>query len=282
MVVEFLIIVSCDLVFAKLMAKIISLINQKGGVGKTTTATNIASYLGSMGKKVLLVDLDPQGNASSGLGIDVRNLEKGLYHTLVSGEHPRNVIMHMPESGHDLLPSSQDLAGAGVEMVHFDNREFKLYDVLRQIRTEYDYIVIDSPPSLGLLTINGLVASDEVLIPVQTEYYALEGLSQLLQTIELVQQHLQPKLKIMGAVLTMYDRRNRLSRQVVKEMRNHFPGHVFDSVIPRSVRLAEAPSYGKSILSFDGLSKGARSYKNLVREIIERDEAEKKKNNFIE
>ena len=259
------------------MAKIISLINQKGGVGKTTTAINIATYMASMGKLVLLVDLDPQGNASSGLGIDVRNLEKGLYNTLVGGEHPRNVIIRMQDAGHDLLPSSQELAGAGVEMVHFDNREFKLYDVLRQIRTEYDYILIDSPPSLGLLTINGLVASDAVLIPVQTEYYALEGLSQLLSTIELVQKHLQPNLKIMGAVLTMYDRRNRLARQVVKEMRNHFPGHVFDSVIPRSVRLAEAPSYGKSILSFDSLSKGARSYKNLVKEMIERDDEEKRK-----
>jgi len=168
------------------------------------------------------------------------------------------------------------LAGAGVELVHFDNREFKLYDVLRQIRTDYDYIIIDSPPSLGLLTINGLVASDEVIIPVQTEYFALEGLSQLLETIKLVQQHLQPNLKIMGAVLTMYDRRNRLARQVVNEMRNHFPGHVFESVIPRSVRLAEAPSYGKSILGFDGLSKGARAYKNLVKEIIDLDRHNKK------
>ena len=271
-----MVIVSCNLVITKSMAKIISLINQKGGVGKTTTAINIATYLASMGKLVLLVDLDPQGNASSGLGIDIRNLEKGLYSTLVGGEHPRNVIIRAEEAGHDLLPSSQELAGAGVEMVHFDNREFKLYDVLRQIRTDYDYIIIDSPPSLGLLTINGLVASDEVLIPVQTEYYALEGLSQLLSTIELVQKHLQPNLKIMGAVLTMYDRRNRLARQVVKEMKNHFPGHVFESVIPRSVRLAEAPSYGKSILSFDSLSKGARSYKNLVKEIIARDEEEKR------
>jgi chromosome partitioning protein len=254
------------------MGKIISLINQKGGVGKTTTAINIATYLASFGKRVLLVDLDPQGNASSGLGIDVRNLSKGLYHSLVGGEHPRNVIMTLDSAGHDLLPSSQDLAGAGVELVHYDNREFRLYDVLRQIRADYDYIIIDSPPSLGLLTINGLVAADEVLIPVQTEYFALEGLSQLLQTIELVQKHLQPKLQIMGAVLTMYDRRNRLAKQVVNEMRKHFPGHVFDSVIPRSVRLAEAPSYGKSILSFDSLSKGARSYKNLVREIIQRDD----------
>ncbi|NMC87395.1 MAG: AAA family ATPase [Candidatus Moranbacteria bacterium] len=258
------------------MAKIISLINQKGGVGKTTTAINIATYLPDAGKLVLLVDLDPQGNASSGLGIDIRNLDKGLYHSLIGGEHPRNIIIKSKSSGHDLMPASQDLAGAGIELVHFDNREFKLYDVLRQIRTDYDYIIIDSPPSLGLLTINGLVASDEVLIPVQTEYYALEGLSQLLQTIDLVKKHLQPNLSIMGAVLTMYDRRNRLARQVVREMRNHFPGHVFDSIIPRSVRLAEAPSFGKSILSFDSLSKGARSYKNLAREILEKDNKQKK------
>lgn len=246
-------------------------------MGKTTTAINIATYLADAGKLVLLVDLDPQGNASSGLGIDIRNLEKGLYHSLIGGEHPRNIIIKAENSGHDLMPASQDLAGAGIELVHFDNREFKLYDVLRQVRTEYDYIIIDSPPSLGLLTINGLVASDEVLIPVQTEYYALEGLSQLLQTIDLVKKHLQPNLSIMGAVLTMYDRRNRLARQVVREMRNHFPGHVFDSVIPRSVRLAEAPSYGKSILSFDSISKGARSYKSLVREILEKEENQKRK-----
>jgi chromosome partitioning protein len=252
-----------------IMAKIISLVNQKGGVGKTTTATNLASYLAQAGKFVLLVDLDPQGNASSGLGVDIRNLEKSLYNSMVSGEHPKNVIIKTQIFGHDLIPSSQDLAGAGIELVHFDNREFRLYNVLRQIRTDYDYIIIDSPPSLGLLTINGLVASDEVIIPVQTEYYALEGLSQLLDTINLVKENLQPKLKIMGSVLTMYDKRNRLSRQVVREMRDHFPGRVFDSVVPRSVRLAEAPSFGKSILQFDSFSKGARAYKNLAREIIE-------------
>jgi chromosome partitioning protein len=258
------------------MAKIISLVNQKGGVGKTTTATNLASYLAQAGKFVLLVDLDPQGNASSGLGVDIRNLEKGLYHAMINGEHPKNVIIKTEVFGHDLIPSSQDLAGAGIELVHFDNREFRLYDVLRQIRTDYDYIIIDSPPSLGLLTINGLVASDEVIIPVQTEYYALEGLSQLLETINLVKENLQPELKVMGAVLTMYDKRNRLSRQVVREMRDHFPGKVFDSIIPRSVRLAEAPSFGKSILQFDAFSKGARSYKNLVREIIEMEKGDKK------
>ncbi|MDO8529160.1 MAG: AAA family ATPase [bacterium] len=258
------------------MAKIISLVNQKGGVGKTTTATNLASYLAQAGKFVLLVDLDPQGNASSGLGIDIRAIGKSLYHAMINGEHPKSIIVKTETFGHDLLPSSQDLAGAGIELVHFDNREFRLYDVLRQIRTDYDYIIIDSPPSLGLLTINGLVASDEVVIPVQTEYYALEGLSQLLDTINLVRENLQPELKIMGAVLTMYDKRNRLARQVLREMRDHFPGKVFDSVIPRSVRLAEAPSFGKSILQFDAFSKGARSYKNLAREIIALEDGEKK------
>jgi len=259
------------------MAKIISLVNQKGGVGKTTSAINLTTYLASLGKFVLLVDLDPQGNASSGLGIDIRNVEKSLYHSMVLGEHPRNVIMKTDTLGHDLIPSSQDLAGAGVELVHMDNREFRLYNVLREIRTDYDYIIIDSPPSLGLLTINGLVASDEVLIPVQTEYFALEGLSQLLNTIGLVKEHLQPNLKIMGAVMTMYDKRNRLSRQVVKELRDHFPGHVFDSLIPRSVRLAEAPGFGKSILGFDSFSSGARAYKNLAKEVISLENKEQEK-----
>lgn len=258
------------------MAKIISLVNQKGGVGKTTTAVNLAAYLAEAGKIVLLVDLDPQGNASSGLGINIRNIEKNLYHAMIIGESPYNVIFKTENFGHDIIPASQDLAGAGIELVNMENREFKLYDVLRQIRTEYDYIIIDSPPSLGLLTINGLVASDEVIIPVQTEYYALEGLSQLLQTISLVQENLQPELKIMGALLTMFDKRNRLARQVVREVRDHFPGYVFESVIPRSVRLAEAPSFSKSIFGFDSLSKGARSYKNFAREVIKKDREDKK------
>ena len=195
---------------------------------------------------------------------------------MIAGEHPTNVIIKTQTFGHDLLPASQDLAGAGIELVHMENREFRLYNVLREIRTSYDYIIIDSPPSLGLLTINGLVASDEVIIPVQTEYFALEGLSQLLNTINLVRENLQPELKVMGALLTMYDKRNRLARQVVKEVQDHFPGHVFDSVIPRSVRLAEAPSFGKSILGFDAFSKGARAYKNLAREIIGMENGEKK------
>jgi chromosome partitioning protein len=260
------------------MAKIISLVNQKGGVGKTTSAINIATYLAAAGKFVLLVDLDPQGNASSGLGIDIRNIKKSLYHAMMIGEHPKNVIIKTQTFGHDLMPSSQDLAGAGIELVHMDNREFRLYNVLREIRTNYDFIIIDSPPSLGLLTINGLVASDEVIIPVQTEYFALEGLSQLLATIDLVRENLQPELRIMGAMLTMYDKRNRLARQVVKEVQDHFPGHVFDSVIPRSVRLAEAPGFGKTILGFDALSKGARAYKNIAREILEKEKKNNQKN----
>lgn len=257
------------------MAKIISLVNQKGGVGKTTSAINLATYLAAAGKFVLLVDLDPQGNASSGLGIDVRKIEKSLYHSMILGEHPSGIVQKTENFGHDVIPSSQDLAGAGIELVHMDNREYRLYNVLREVRTSYDYIIIDSPPSLGLLTINGLVASDSVIIPVQTEYFALEGLSQLLNTIDLVRENLQPDLKIMGALLTMYDKRNRLSRQVIKEVQDHFPGRVFDSIIPRSVRLAEAPGFGKSILNFDAFSKGARAYKNLAREIIEMEKGEK-------
>ncbi len=261
------------------MAKIISLVNQKGGVGKTTSTINLVTYLAEAGKKVLLVDLDPQGNASSGLGVDIRNLEKGLYEAMISGEHPRNIIMTSKKVAYDIIPSSQDLAGAEIEMIHMEHREFRLYEVLRQVRSEYDYILIDSPPSLGLLTLNGLVASDEIIVPVQTEYYALEGLSQLLETIDLVRENLQPNLKVMGALLTLFDRRNRLARQVVNEVRKHFPGYVFEVVIPRSVRLAEAPSFGKSILHFDAFSKGARAYKNLVREILEL-ERENRKRNF--
>jgi chromosome partitioning protein len=250
------------------MAKIISLVNQKGGVGKTTTAINLATYLAANGKNVLLVDLDPQSNASSGLGIDASSLDKNLYHALIHNEHPRKAILRTKAFGYDLLPSSQDLAGAAIELTDVENREYQLYSVLREIRSEYDYIIIDSPPSLGLLTINGLVASDEVIVPVQTEYFALEGLGQLLNTIDLVQENLQPKLQLGGIVMTMFDRRNRLARQVVKEVRKHFQDKVFDSVIPRTVRLAEAPSFGKPIMYFDRFNKGASAYRQLALEVI--------------
>jgi len=250
------------------MAKIISLVNQKGGVGKTTTAINLATYLAANGKYVLLVDLDPQSNASSGLGIDPRSVEKSLYDAIMMREDPRNTILKTGTFGQDIIPANQDLAGAAVELTDVENREYQLYSVLREIRGEYDYIIVDSPPSLGLLTINGLVASDEVIIPVQTEYFALEGLGQLLNTIDLVQENLQPKLQLGGILMTMFDRRNRLAKQVVKEVRHHFPDQVFNSIIPRTVRLAEAPSFGKSILHFDKMSKGARAYRQLAEEVI--------------
>ena len=250
------------------MANIISFINQKGGVGKTTSAVNTASYLAEAGKFVLLVDLDPQGNATSGLGIDPRHVEHSLYSTMVGEGNVRDAIVGTGIEGLHIIPATADLAGANVELVDVENREFRLYDVLRQVRTDYDYIIIDSPPSLGVLTINGLVASDNIIIPVQAEYYALEGLGQLLETIDLVQNNLQPKLQIMGAVITLFDRRNRLAKQVVREMRQHFPGRVFENIIPRTVRLAEAPSFGQSISVFDSFNKGAKAYKALAKEII--------------
>jgi chromosome partitioning protein len=257
------------------MAKVIAVVNQKGGVGKTTSTINIAHYLASAGKKVLLVDLDPQGNASSGLGVDTRSLTKNLYHSMILGESPDGIVFQTKVPNQHLIPSAQDLAGAEIEMITMENREYRLKRIIQSLRPHYDYIFIDSPPSLGLLTINGLTASDAIIIPVQTEYFALEGLSQLLATIELIRENLHPNLKIMGALLTLFDRRNRLARQVVSEVNTHFPGYVFKSVIPRSVRLAEAPSYGKSILDFDAFSKGARAYKAVVKEILEQEEKEK-------
>ena len=251
------------------MSRIISLVNQKGGVGKTTTAVNLATYLALNGKSVLLVDLDPQGNASSGLGIDNQSLNKTLYHSLVSKIHPREVIIQSKAKDLHLFPSNQELSGAAIELVGVENREFQLREILDKIKDDYDFIIIDSPPSLGLLTINGLVASNEVIIPVQTEYFALEGLGQLLNTIDLVKENLHSGLVVTGIVLTMYDKRNRLARQVVKEVKKYFPENVFNSVIPRTVRLAEAPSFGKSILHFDRFNKGAHAYRCLAQELID-------------
>lgn len=250
------------------MAKIISLANQKGGVGKSTSAINLASYLAAMGKYVLLVDIDPQANASSGIGLNPQKVSSGLYHALIGDVLPEEVIHKTNLFGCDAMPASPDLAGATIELVNMPNREFKLYETLRRIRTDYDYILIDCPPSLGLLTVNGLVAADEVIVPVQCEYYALEGLGQLLKTIELVQENLDSPLKIKGALLTMFDRRNRLSRQVRKEVERNFDNYVFESIIPRCVKLAEAPSFGQTIFQYAPHSKGARAYQNLAREII--------------
>ena len=253
------------------MARIISVVNQKGGVGKSTTSVNLLSYLAALGKYVLLVDIDPQANATSGVGIDFRTVPLNLYHSLIGGLLPEEVIRQTGIFGYEVMPSAPDLAGATIELVGESNREFKLYELLRKIRTNYDYILIDCPPSLGLLTINGLVAADEVIIPVQCEYYALEGLGQLLKTIELVQDNLDSPIKVKGALLTMYDKRNRLSRQVRKEIERNFDGYVFESVIPRCVKLAEAPSFGQTIIQYNPHSKGAKSYRQLAEEIISLD-----------
>ena len=251
------------------MAKIITVVNQKGGVGKTTTAVNLAAYLAHLGKYVLLVDLDPQANASSGLGIDYQNLDKGIYEALSGSCLVREVLQPTGHVGFRIAPATQSLAGASVELVGIDRREFRLYDALLEVRGDYDVILIDCPPSLGLLTVNGLVAGDSVLIPVQAEYYALEGLGQLMNTITLIRENIKPELEILGALITMHDKGLRLSDQVLQELYKHFPDKIFRTVIPRNVRLTEAPSHGKSILHYDPSSKGAKAYEKLARELLE-------------
>jgi len=250
------------------MGKIISIVNQKGGVGKTTTAVNLAAYLAYLGRQVLLVDIDPQANATSGVGIDHNGLEHGIYEALIGQKSIYDIIKHTVQDGFKIAPSTAALAGAGIELVEMSNRESRLLSILQDIKQEYDYIIIDGPPSLGLLTINSLVAADEILIPVQSEYFALEGLGQLLNTIGLVQANLKPELGIMGAVITMFDKRNTLSGQVMNELYQYFPNRIFRSIIPRSVRLAESPSYGRTILHYDPRSKGGRAYERLAREVI--------------
>lgn len=250
------------------MAKVIAIVNQKGGVGKTTTALSIGSYLAEAGRFVLLVDMDPQANATAGLGVEHRSVTAGVYEVLAGLASAREAIRPTAQEGLALLPASGALAGANVELVTADRREFRLADVLLEIRHHYDIVLIDCPPSLGLLTVNALVAADAVLIPVQAEYYALEGLGQLLETIELIRRQLRPSLEVLGAIITMYEGRLRLSNDVLRELYRYFPNRVFRSVIPRNVRLAEAPSYGKSIAQYDPDSKGARAYEKLTRELM--------------
>lgn len=251
------------------MGKIISIVNQKGGVGKTTSSVNIGAYLACLGKKVLLVDLDPQANASSGLGIDHRNVERGVYDALIGNCSLLDAVIETSQENYYIAPATISLSGASVELVALDNREFRLSSILESVQGDFDYIIIDGPPSLGLLTINSLTASDQVIIPIQSEYYALEGLGQLLETISLIQNNLKPSLGIMGVVITMFDKRNRLSSLVKDELYKYFPNKVFKSIIPRNVRLAEAPSYGQSIFQYDPRSVGAKAYEELAREIIE-------------
>jgi chromosome partitioning protein len=250
------------------MSRVIAIVNQKGGVGKTTTAVNLGAYLAWLGKFVLLVDIDPQANATSGLGIDHSALDKGVYHTLVEPVSFRQIILGTPHQGYKVAPATPDLAGARVELVNLDNREQRLAQTLLEVKHDYDYIIIDCPPSLDLLTVNGLVAAEEILVPVQAEYLALEGLGQLLNTINLVKENLKPELSILGAVVTMFDKRNKLSSQVLNELKQHFPHKVFETIIPRNVRLTEAPSFGQTILSYDQKSPGGRAYEDLAREII--------------
>lgn len=250
-------------------SKIISIVNQKGGVGKTTTAINLSAYLAYLGQKILLVDIDPQANATSGLGIDHQKLAKTIYHALIDYALLSEVILGKNEDRLHLAPSANALAGANIELVDQARREFRLQELIKEVSAGYDYIIIDCPPSLGLLTINGLVAADELLIPVQAEYYALEGLGQLLKTIELVRENLKPELNILGALITMYDRRTILSKGVLEDLYQYFPNKILKSVIPRNIRLAEAPSYGQPILNYDSRSKGARAYERLAREVME-------------
>lgn len=249
------------------MAKRIVIANQKGGVGKTTTAVNLTASLHAAGKSVLLCDFDPQANATSGLGVDKNAVSPTIYDILIDGADPHRGVVKTPWG--DVLPSNKDLAGAGVEMIGMDRREYLLREALDELAEAYDYILIDCPPSLELLTLNGLCAADSVLIPVQCEYYALEGLSDLLSTVRIVKRKLNPTIQIEGVLLTMYDGRTNLSIQVAEEVKRHFPGQVYASVIPRNVRLSEAPSHGKPVLAYDKYSRGAEAYQRLAAEMIE-------------
>ena len=251
------------------MGRTYTLVNQKGGVGKTTTAINLGAYLAYFGQRVLVVDIDPQANATSSLGVDKNTVRGGTYEALLGFSAPTTYILHNPRLKLSLLPSSPALAGAEVELVEINNRERRLSEILEPLTMRYDYILVDCPPSLGLLTVNGILAArDGVLIPVQCEYLALEGLSQLTDTLDRVRDSLFPDLRVRGMVLTMFDRRTNLSTDVETELRRHFPGLVLQTVIPRSIRLAEAPSYGLPINSYAPRSAGALAYQALAREIL--------------
>lgn len=250
------------------MGKIIAITNQKGGVGKTTTSINLAAGLGKKGKKTLLVDVDPQGNSSSGLGVDRRELKMSVYDVLIGSQNVEDVIIQTEFENLEIVPSSMDLAGAEIELIDMERREAILKNALVPLRDRYDYILIDCPPSLGIITTNALCVADTILVPIQCEYYALEGLSQLMNTVRRVKRQYNAQLDIEGVLLTMYDGRLNLTQQVVEEVKKYFPKKVFSSVVPRTVRLSEAPSFGKPIQYYDPYSKGSTAYDSLADEII--------------
>ncbi|MBW8334489.1 MAG: AAA family ATPase [Bacteroidota bacterium] len=260
------------------MGKVIALANQKGGVGKTTTAINLAASLAVLEYKVLIIDADPQANATSGVGFDVRNVKTSIYECIVDELDPRKIILNTEIPGLDLIPSHIDLVGAEIEMLNLPNREKVLRHVIEKIRDDYDFIFIDCSPSLGLITVNSLTAADSVIIPVQCEYFALEGLGKLLNTIKIIQTKLHPELEIEGFLLTMYDSRLNLSNQVLEEVKKHFQEMVFESVIHRNIKLSEAPSYGQPAILYDATSKGSASYMNLARELLQNNGLTKIKN----
>ena len=254
------------------MGKVIAIANQKGGVGKTTTAINLAASMAVLEQKILLVDADPQSNATSGIGFDTRSIKTSIYECLIDGVNPANIILNSEIEGLDLIPSSIDLVGAEIEMLNLPKREHLLKKVVDIVKDNYDFVLIDCSPSLGLITVNSLTASDAVMIPVQCEYFALEGLGKLLNTIKIIQNRLNPELEIEGFLLTMYDSRLRLSNQVVDEVKKHFQQMVFETIIQRNIKLGEAPSFGKPAILYDADSKGALNHLNLARELLQKNE----------
>ena len=251
------------------MVKVIAIANQKGGVGKTTTAVNLAACLAVRERKVLLIDSDPQGNATSGFGFDKRDIKQCIYDVLIDDVNMQEVIKHTAYKGLDIVPATIQLAGAEIELVSLMNREGRMKNSLERVKHNYDYVIIDCPPSLGLLTINGLTAASSVIIPIQCEFYALEGVTMLMNTIQLVQRNLNPALKLEGVIMTMYDSRTNLSQEVVDEVSKYFKTKMYQTIIPRNVRLSEAPSHGQPVIDYDSKSKGAQVYMELADEVIE-------------